>query len=370
MEKAFRDSTVSMTKGLAIILMVLVHARFWIFGENFINMFHMPLFFIMSGYCFKLTYLDNTWIYVKKRLKCAYWPYIKWSIVFLLLHNLFFRLNIYNAEFGFRGVVSELYSSHDVMRRLFFLCTTMTGEEQLLGGYWFLHTYFVASLLSYFALKICKSINCPIIIGGGILLIITVLSAYFGFSLSYYVGTKELLASFFIIVGYLYKYSSLKLEEHPLPIMPLSFTAVFLGVFWGRSNMLSLSWQTIVPYSFSAIAGSLLALTFCNIASNMIFVKRILVYIGDRTLDVLIWHFLGFKIVTFLIILLYAMPIERLAEFPVIEEFSYRGWFVAYLLIGVIFSLFMKYVINITSQYTQKFFLLIRNSKDEKYIVG
>ena len=38
-----RDKTVSMSKGIAIILMVLAHTDFCNYGEKFIYMFHMPI---------------------------------------------------------------------------------------------------------------------------------------------------------------------------------------------------------------------------------------------------------------------------------------------------------------------------------------
>lgn len=48
-----RDSSISIAKGWAIMLMVLAHANFYKMGHDFIYMFHMPLFFVCSGYCFK-----------------------------------------------------------------------------------------------------------------------------------------------------------------------------------------------------------------------------------------------------------------------------------------------------------------------------
>lgn len=91
MSIANRDNSISMTKGLAIILMVISHAPFSKIGWQFISMFHMPLFFIVSGYCFKENYLNDSCIYLRKRIKGAYWPYVKYQLLFLLLHNVFLR---------------------------------------------------------------------------------------------------------------------------------------------------------------------------------------------------------------------------------------------------------------------------------------
>ena len=138
-----------MTKGVAIILMVLGHARFSHYGMKFVDMFHMPLFFFMSGYCFKEAYLNDFKTYATKRIKGAYWPFVKWGLLFLLFHNFFFYINIYNGVYGFQGKVSELYTIKDYLEHVTLIVGKMYGEERLLGGYWFLHSYFFASFISY-----------------------------------------------------------------------------------------------------------------------------------------------------------------------------------------------------------------------------
>lgn len=92
------DDSVSIAKAIGIILMVIGHSGCPVGMHHFLSMFHMPLFFFLSGYCFKAYYFDHKKEYLKKRLKSLYLPYVKWAIVFLLLHNIFFRLNIYNPS--------------------------------------------------------------------------------------------------------------------------------------------------------------------------------------------------------------------------------------------------------------------------------
>ena len=59
-------------------------------------------------------------------------------------------------------------------------------------------------------------------------------------------------------------------------------------------------------------------------------------FIGKNTLTILTWHFLAFKLVSLLIIDIYDLPIERLAEFPVITEYSKQGWWIAYFIIAMV----------------------------------
>lgn len=54
--------------------------------------------------------------------------------------------------------------------------------------------------------------------------------------------------------------------------------------------------------------------------------KRFLMFVGDHTLEVLTWHFLSFKLVSLLIIWVYALPIEQLAGFPIIKGYSLMYW--------------------------------------------
>lgn len=84
-----KDNSVSIAKGIAIILMVLAHTRFSEYGNYWINMFHMPLFFFFAGYCFKDKYLEIPSDFVIKRFKGLYKPFVKWGLIFLVLHNLF-----------------------------------------------------------------------------------------------------------------------------------------------------------------------------------------------------------------------------------------------------------------------------------------
>lgn len=63
-----REIKYDIAKGLGIILMVAAHAN--IPAKSFIYLFHMPLFFIISGYFFKPEYckdLNSLLQFIKKQ---------------------------------------------------------------------------------------------------------------------------------------------------------------------------------------------------------------------------------------------------------------------------------------------------------------
>ena len=142
------DNSVSIAKGIAIILMVMGHASYPCYFNDFLTIIRMPLFFVMSGYLFKDKYLHNSIDFFKKKVRGIYIPYVKYCLLFIILHNQFFRVGIYNDSFIDVADVSRLYSIKDFVYRGFRILSSMTHYDRLLGGYWFLHTLFFASLIA------------------------------------------------------------------------------------------------------------------------------------------------------------------------------------------------------------------------------
>lgn len=337
-----KNPSVSIAKGFAIILMVMAHARCGLWWQYYINMFHMPLFLFMSGYCFRESYLDNAKGYVKKRIKGVWWPFVKWQLLFLLLHNIFFALNIYNREYGFRGVVSQEYGLMESLKNALFIVTTMSHGEQLLGGFWFLKSLFVGSMFFFFFTKIglCierggKKHNVDYFVGT-VLVAATLLFGFVGKSIPFVgIDVKDFMAGFFIWSGYMYCKHVCTFDNRWWFIVAAAFL-VAIGVEFWQCSMLHLTFVLIIPYMITALIGTLMVLGISRlVASCDNLLRRFLVFAGDNTLDILIWHFLSFKMVSLLLILIYGLPITRLAEFPVIEEYAYYGWWILYMVIGV-----------------------------------
>ena len=292
-----RDNSISIAKAIAILLMVLAHTYFTQYGNQWINMFHMPLFFFFAGYCFKDKYINLPKDFLNKRIYGLYKPFVKWSILFLLIHNIFFHLNIYNGVYGFRGSVSHLYEWKEFLVGIIHIITRMTDNEQLLGGYWFLKSLFLGSLIGYTTIKYVKNKW----IGGGIILCITIILALTNKSFPYFeIGARDFFSAEFFFVGYCYKKTACDIHKRML-IVPIGVVLVTLGEYFYQASLLHFLWWQVVPYAITAIVGTL-AIFYL---SNRIAVKNIkicdwLTYIGNNTLPILTWHMLCFKIVSIL----------------------------------------------------------------------
>ena len=143
-----KDNYISTAKAIAIILMVTAHSFPPQIACSFIALFHMPVFFFYSGYFLKIPKNWSEWkVFAKKRVKGLYFPYLKWSIAFLLLHNVFYYMHFYHENYVYYNVPQHLYDWHDYLLHLFFIITSMNYHEQLLGGFWFLKVLLLAAIL-------------------------------------------------------------------------------------------------------------------------------------------------------------------------------------------------------------------------------
>lgn len=347
--------SVTYSKAIGILLMVLGHCSCSIpYVTQVLYMFHMPLFFFLSGYCLKEKYMYAPKQFVLRRIKGLYWPYVKWSLLFLCFHNLFFSLNIYNATYGKVMGSDHLYDYQDFIDRAIWIPTHMTGHDQLLGAYWFMRALFLGSLFAFILLLIKEKIvrryhvkESYLDISSLVVTIsISVLINHFSFIVPYFhCGSQPSLAASFILIGFFFK--KYDIDKFGWKLSLLSFFVVVIGSFFWRSDMNSLYYENgkMVPFIITGVLGTwvVYSLPWETIGKRL---SSFFNYIGTHTLQILTWHFLSFKIISLSIILLYDLPIEHLAEFPVIESFSNQFWLL-YFVTGVIVPLALTGFFNL-----------------------
>ena len=88
MTKSAHENYVTIVKAIGIILMVIGHSGCPQMLSKFIYLFHMPLFFFCSGIFLKaISDRETAFAFIKRRVVGLYVPFVKWSILFLFLHN-------------------------------------------------------------------------------------------------------------------------------------------------------------------------------------------------------------------------------------------------------------------------------------------
>ena len=335
------NPSVGYLKALGILLMVLGHSGNTLHINHFIYMFHMPLFFIASGYCFKEKYLSIPRQYIYNKVKGIYWPYVKWSLLFLLLHNVCFNLHLYSDQYGWKEYVSHLYAPSEFLGLATSIIFKMQGHEQLLGGFWFLKALFWGSFIAW---PIIRYVRQPLY-GGVILIVICTILNKTQWQFPFVdISAQAFIAALLIVMGYsLAKY---RIKPFNYWQVTLAITITLIGSFvWNMElNQNSYSNKRFIPYIITAVLASWSFYSlFDKMKSSHGICAKVLDFIGKNTLTILTWHFLAFKLVSLLIIGVYGLPIERLAEFPVITEYSQQGWWIAYFIVAMVVTCGIAY---------------------------
>lgn len=326
------DTRISVTKALCIILMVVGHSGCPEIINDIFGLIRMPCFFFMSGFLLKEKYLNDMVAFVKRRFKGLWWPFVKWSVIFMLLHNVLTSLHVYNSS----------YTLTDMAYKLFQI-VTMTGSEQLLGGYWFLKELLYASVISIIALKLLHAIpnrkNGKEISNGIILTFLFLICAYF-ISIAPFkiptIGSRTLLSAACYFAGYTF---------HKLPnnnrsnlFKGIIYLTTVLVISFFYTNSMSATNYDIFIYFIIAMIGTVGIINIAGLIKGN--ALKALNYVGGKTLYILTFHFISFKLVSLILIGYYDLPITRLSDFPVISGLNSFSWIV-YSIIGVIIPLIL-----------------------------
>ena len=349
-----RDTVISIAKGIAIILMVIAHAEAPGWLCKFIFEFHMPLFFITAGYFFSVKYLNDEATFIKKRVKGLYWPFVKWSVFFLIIHNWMFDIGILNERFGNdAGGVTHPYTWHQIQQNLWHIFTAMGGYDQFLcGAFWFFRGLFVASILYLIIFKVVLKVlpqrantAAPHIICI-ILLLLCGWKTYEGLKTITLVqgGYRDLMGCFFFGCGFIFRqyvnqYRQFILKYHSAIWMTVLFgVIVFLFSKYLTANM---NWRSTFKQFLSLPIPALLGFLMTYNISLWLDryegkLKNFLVYTGDHTLNIFIFHIVSYKVVSLMKIWYYGLDIRQIGCHMVIHEYSQQDLFwILYTIAGV-----------------------------------
>lgn len=274
-----RDTAIDITKAIGILLMVLGHCAIPSVLINFIFSFHMPLFFILSGYFFKE---KDTSLLIRNGYYHLIRPYLITGVVIILL-----------------CLVEQHYHTA-YLKLIAFLLGSGSGHwfgesVPIIGPIWFLPALFWCKIIYNL---ICKRTKHVFLYSFIISTISFVFGKYittlpFGFlyglcalvfySMGHYWNIKRVaLNSKWLFVGILIwafciKKGSLEIATYNCNLYPFSMIAAFIG--------------TYITYKFSTIFPKKLSSPFC--------------WLGKNTMYILCYHTLYFYILSVLNVYLF-----------------------------------------------------------------
>ncbi len=340
------NTTMAICKAIAIILMCAGHTEGPVLIMTFIYLFHMPVFFIAAGYFFDKKYLADPWTFCVKRFKGLYVPFVKWSLFFLVFHNLFFNLGLMNEQFGnWDGGVTHPYDWYQFWQRLVHIIFSMAGyDEFLAGAFWFFRALLVSSIV-FLVLYLLLYNRHRWLDHDTIPVVIAVLAIGFaGFKVANHLnivtivqgGIRECWGVLFFALGVLYRRHERHIPEN-WSLTLFYFTLLMMGSLLGFQGMsLKVEMRTIATLPVTGAIGFLMVHHIASwLDRHEGVIKRFMVYCGNNTLYIYVFHIISFKLVSALKIWYYDLDWGQIGCHMVIHEGSRSDLFwLLYTIVG------------------------------------
>ena len=250
------------SKGIAIILVVLGHICSKGNIKTYIYSFHMPLFFIISGYLFNYSNVKSFKEFINKKIKAYLIPYLTFSAVNILGYY----------------ILSGL--SFIVLRNNLLETIKFCG----IGALWFLPVLFIAeSIFMFCKINSKKFIYSVLIFVGvsGIVLSIWILTRNF----IALILIRSMISLIFITIGYSLcnVIKNVNLKWYQIAIITL--LNILLAMINGYVDLWGIQFNNIFLYFINSILGSL----------NIIFISKkiaskLLSFWGRNTLIIMGTH--------------------------------------------------------------------------------
>ena len=346
-----RETKFSILKAIAIICVVLSHAGIsgWLF--NFVFIFHVPIFFICAGYFFKTKYLTDERTYIVHRFKGLYLPFVRWSLFFLLIHNVLFPLGILSETYGNAGGgVTHPYTWQQFSQHAWSIVSNMSGYDQFLcGAFWFFRALLLASigfLLMFKLLNRSAQLRDYKHTAWGVLFITFLLitwktTTHLNLTGVAQGGYRELMGMAFMTAGFLLKQYEVCDKLNWKTALTSGTILLLASCFFPSSMVWNPNFTQFISLPLPALAAFVM-FTYISawIDRHPGLIKRTFAYIGEHTLYIFAFHLVAFKVVSALKVWFYDLPWEAVGGHPVVITPANNWiWVILYLAAGVILPL-------------------------------
>ena len=276
-------------KGIGIILVVVGHFCWDL--TQFIYLFHLPLFFFVSGYLYnEEKYGDNPYLNVAARLKSSWMKYVLIFWVLIWTHNLWIDLKI-------AWVYPGTYNIADIAREMVEALFGQGGESFGIT-LWFVPVSVISTCLLGFVVSFSRKVegvlqkkNMKYLVQFVILLGCTVLGYYLEKTKVTLPAESQvsLVVMPFLWVGYLLRNAKLDIKTYLNTIV-----AVVCGVIvWlvSLEYRMDLAMKWVYPaMHIVALLGIYMCLCLAKILQKISKVKDILVLYGKETFGIMFIH--------------------------------------------------------------------------------
>lgn len=276
-----RIQSLDVLKGIGILLVIAGHSGMPKLLTSIIYSFHIPLFFLISGFLFHEQ--DMPLIkYIKKCASRYIYPYLLTCFILIVLQI----LSLAHYKFGLQGLLVASLWGKSTMNVPY--SNAMFADIPLIGAIWFLLALFWAEIIYWISNKINH---------GWVFILFCFCGGIYSFKYIYMPFSIQsgMVASLWVWCGSLYKKKRDRIDvamknTHPIFSFPALILLWILCVMYGDVNIAICSFRNI-PI---AVVGSisivyLLFYTLENYSSKLMN-NSILIKIGTLTLFIMCMH--------------------------------------------------------------------------------
>lgn len=345
-----RNNVIDYMKAVAIILMVLRHAGAP--KTEIVEIFHMALFFMVSGWCFSDKYTSDIKMvgkFILRKVQTLYIPFVVFNLFNVWTHNILLSLNIYtdNPEFvnnnPYGGNMYGLFPYKDLSSVLWTTKEVLLfrGEYQLGGAAWFIRVLFWVSILwciiNYLIKKITKNNQAIFAFHLCIASILLMFSYYCSMNhITYKEGFETVSAAYsMLFLGYYLKRSipAITTAKNALFMFIISFILLeclfkFCGILNWNSKINDYGEPLLLLMTSTA---GFFVIYAVSLWIDLKFSCKWLLIVGRNTMSIVLLHFLAFKFVNMIYVMSHNLPNYLIAAFPVL----YPKWWLLYGIVGV-----------------------------------
>ncbi|WP_238860358.1 acyltransferase family protein [Clostridium sp. YIM B02569] len=321
-----RIEYLDIAKGIGIIMVVWVHAS----GpfSSYMSQFHMPLFFLISGFLFNSS--SSLKDFIIKKIKTLYIPFISCNIISIILQT------------------TKSGNLKACFKQIFEILLTLNKDGVFFGATWFLGALFFISIL-YKILHYCledSSYKMYYITAFFIVL------AMIGFEITFpYMLSRTLILGVFYALGYLIKINREKVYEFNKPIIiVLSFILFVIISCYNLTDLGKNKYEYKSLFIFGAIFAIQVTFYVSEIISKwksrlLLNIKKMFIFLGENSIDILIWQFVMFKMVVLLQLYIDKVPLNNVWRYYPTYN-TKHGWWLIYTILGTIFSIILGKILS------------------------
>lgn len=324
-----RDTTVSIARGIGIAAMVLGHCTGSDVVGALIYIWHMPLFFFFSGYFFNENkYAPRAFLW--RKVKTLYWPFIFWITLVLVLHNPLVDAHLYPPPY---------YDLKDTLHHFAAEALSCGGHGMFLGTFWFLNVLLAVNIMAYIVARPLRRVVSGErrwfmwLIIAAVSLALTLDASYAGRWGRTYMYPYALA---FFAAGCLMKNVNMR------DVRLLVACAVIL-CFRGHLRLMGMghrAFDEVLPYFLFALCAIVIVYNVAALIAKSDLPARVMAYLGDNALPIVILHFMCFRLVTVVYVFAYDKPLEMLGNHPTVATDSI-AWRTAYFFTGIALPLLL-----------------------------